>query len=181
MRLSPVDIRQQHFTVKMFRGFDPQEVDAFLDDVAEDYELLLRETATLKEQLSSHEERSRGVADTERTLKDTLVTTQRLSDDLKENAKREAQLIVREAGLNAETLGKEARLNAETLVKEARLTAEKLLEEARAEEAKLLTEIQTLKRTRRQLIEDLRATVERYDRTLSEDLAGGAADAQRQA
>ena len=181
MRLSPADIRQQHFSVKMFRGFDPQEVDTFLEDVADDYETLLRETAALREQLGGHEERSRGVADTEKTLKDTLVTTQRLSDDLKENAKREAQLILREAGLNAETLAKDARLGAEKLVKEARLGAEKLMEEARAEEAKLLSEIQALKRTRRQLIEDLRATVERYDRALSQDLADGAADAQRQA
>ena len=37
MRISPQDIRQQQFTVKMVRGFDPQEVDAFLEDVAEDY------------------------------------------------------------------------------------------------------------------------------------------------
>ena len=153
MRLSPVDIRQQHFTIKTFRGFDPQEVDAFLDDVADDYEGVLRENATLREQLSNHEERARGLSDTERTLKDTLVTTQRLAEEMKESARRDAHLLLREAGLNAE----------------------KLMEEARAEEAKLRVEIQSLKRLRRQLIEELRATVERYDRTLSAEL-GGAPD-----
>ena len=147
MRLSPVDIRQQQFTNR-FRGFDRQEVDAFLDDVADDFEGLLRENAGLREQVSSHEERSRGLGETERTLKDTLVTTQRVAEEMKEGAKRDAQLIVREATLSAD----------------------KLLEEARAEEAKLRVEIQTLKRLRRQLIEELRATVERYDRTLSADL-----------
>lgn len=156
MRLSPVDIRQQQFTMKMFRGFDPQEVDAFLDDVAEDYESLLRENATLREQLGAHEERARGLSETEKTLKDTLVTTQRVAEEMKESAKRDAQLQVREATLNAE----------------------KLMEEARAEEAKLRIEIQTLKRLRRQLIEELRATVERYDRTLAADL-GDAPDAAR--
>lgn len=148
MRLSPIDIRQQQFTMKMFRGFDPQEVDTFLDDVAEDFESLLRENATLKEQLTSHEERARGLSDTERTLKDTLVTTQRLAEDMKESAKRDAQLVLREASLNAE----------------------KLMEDTRAEEAKLRVEVQSLKRLRRQLIEELRATVERYDRTFSADL-----------
>lgn len=148
MRLSPIDIRQQEFSTKMFRGFDRNEVDAFLDDVAEEYEGVLRENATLREQVGSYEERARGLGETERTLKDTLVTTQRVAEEMKEGAKRDAQLIVREATLNAD----------------------KMLEESRAEEAKLRVEIQTLKRLRRQLIEELRATVERYDRTLSADL-----------
>lgn len=148
MRLSPIDIRQQEFSTKMFRGFDRNEVDAFLDDVAEEYEGVLRENATLREQVGSYEERARGLGETERTLKDTLVTTQRVAEEMKEGAKRDAQLIVREATLNAD----------------------KMLEEARAEEAKLRVEIQTLKRLRRQLIEELRATVERYDRTLAADL-----------
>ena len=157
MRLSPVDIRQQQFTTKMFRGFDPQEVDAFLDDVAEDFESLLRENAALREQLGSHEERSRGMSETEKTLRDTLVTTQRLAEEMKEGAKRDAQLLLREAALNGD----------------------KLMEEARSEEAKLRVEVQTLKRLRRQLIEELRATVERYDRTLTADL-GDASDSVRQ-
>ena len=148
MRLSPLDIRQQQFTVKTFRGFDPQEVDTFLENVAADYETVLRENASLKEQLSGYEERSRGATETEKVLKDTLVTAQRLADEMKDNAKREAQLVVREASLNGE----------------------KLMEDVRSEEAKLRVEIQTLKRLRRQLIEELRATVERYDRTLAADL-----------
>jgi len=148
MRLSPVDIRQQQFSIKTFRGFDPQEVGTFLDDLAEDFEGLLRENGALREQLGSHEERSRGRSETEKTLTDTLVTTQRLADEMKESAKRDAQLVLREAALNGE----------------------KLVEEARAEEAKLRVEIQTLKRLRRQLIEELRATVERYDRTLTAEL-----------
>src|SRR5262245_48145356 len=100
MRLSPVDIRQQQFATKMFRGFDPQEVDAFLDDVAEDYESALRENATLREQVASYGERARGFGETERTLKDTLITTQRVAEEMKEGAKRDAQILVREAALN---------------------------------------------------------------------------------
>src|SRR5437879_11769454 len=51
MRLSPLDIRQQQFTVRMLRGLDPQEVEAFLEDVAEEYELLLPKRHVLLEQL----------------------------------------------------------------------------------------------------------------------------------
>ena len=145
MRITPHDIRQQQFTVRMFRGFDPSEVDAFLEDVADDYEGLLKENALLKEQIAASEERSRGVIEREKNLHDVMVTTQRLVDDMKSAAKREAELIVREAELRGE----------------------KAVEAARGEEAKIRVEIQTLKRMRRQLVEELGATMDRYQRMLA--------------
>jgi cell division initiation protein len=148
MRISPLDIRQQQFTVKLFRGFDKHEVDAFLDDIADDYEVVLRENALLKEQLSTFEERSKGLAEREKALQDALVTTQRLGDEMKAAARRESELHMREAELRGE----------------------KLLEGVRSEEAKLRSEIQTLRRTKRQLVEDLRATLERYHRSMSAEL-----------
>jgi cell division initiation protein len=143
-----MDIRQQQFTLKLFRGFDVQEVDTFLEDVANDYEQLVKENALLKEQLVGLEERARGVADREKMLQETLITTQRMVEELKENARREAQLMVREAELQAE----------------------KLLEEARAEEAKIKTQVLVLKRARRQLAEGIRATIEMYQRMVAEEL-----------
>lgn len=154
MRISPLDVRQQTFSVRMFRGFDPQEVEAFLEDVAEDYESVMKENALLKEQLEALEERTRGITEREKILQDTLVTTQRLADEMKEHAKREAALQLREAEAERE----------------------RLLETARSEEAKIFSEIQTLKRTRRQLAEDLRATLETYQRWVA-DLGAGPADA----
>jgi cell division initiation protein len=156
MRISPQDIRQQQFTVKMFRGFDPQEVDAFLEDVADDYEALLKEVQLLKEQLAAQEERQRGVAELEKALQDTLVTTQRLSDDVKAAARRES-----------EELRSAARHEAELIVREAELRGEKAIEAARGDEAKIRADIQGIKRLRRQLVEDLAATLERYRRHLA--------------
>jgi len=155
MRISPHDIRQQQFTVRMFRGFDPQEVDAFLENVADDYETLLRDSQLLREQVAAQEERSRGVVELERVLQDTLVTTQRLADDLKAAAKREAEEI-RTA----------ARHEAELIVREAELRGDKTVETARAEEARIRSDIQSLKRIRRQLVGDFAATLERYQRLL---------------
>jgi cell division initiation protein len=150
MRLTPLDIRQQQFRVRLFRGLDAQEVDAFLEDVAEDYEALLKDNAILREQLGVLEERGRGLSEREKVLQETLVTTHRLAEEMKENARREGQLVVREA----------------------ELTAEKLLEEARAEAARARSEIDGLRRTRRQLVEDLRSTLERYHRFLAADSGG---------
>jgi cell division initiation protein len=157
MRLTPVDIRQQQFTVRSFRGFDRQEVEAFLEDVAEELEVTLKDNAVLKEQVNAHEERARGAAGIEKTLKDTLVMTQQLADQAKDNALREAQAIVRDAELRSE----------------------KILEDTRAEEARIRTDIQMLKRTRRQLIEDLRSTVDTYQRMIAADLSEDPGDASR--
>jgi cell division initiation protein len=145
MRITPHDIRQQQFTSKMFKGYDPQEVDAFLDDVAEDYESVLKEVALLKEQMVAQEERSRGVAEREKSLQETLVTTQRLAEEMKAGARREAELIVREAELRAE----------------------KVLEAVRGEEARIRTEIHALRRMRRQVFEEMSSTLERYQRLMS--------------
>ncbi len=109
MRITPVDIRQQQFSTRMFRGYDVQEVDAFLEDVAGDYEQLVRENALLKDQLAALEERMRGIEERERTLQETLVTTQRVTEEMKESAKREAKLLVREAELESEKLVEAAR------------------------------------------------------------------------
>jgi cell division initiation protein len=165
MRISPQDIRQQQFTVKMFRGFDPQEVDAFLEDVADDYEALLKECQLLREQLAAQEERQRGVAELEKALQDTLVTSQRLADEVKAAARREAE-EVRTA----------AKHEAELIVREAELRGDKAVEAARGDEARLRAEIQALRRMRRQCVEDLAATLERYRRFLAGEAVDDAED-----
>jgi cell division initiation protein len=154
MRLSPLDIRQQTFTVRRFKGLDADEVEAFLEDAAEALEAALKENALLREQLAAGEDRWRGIAEREKLLQDTLTTTQRLADEMKEAAKREAALEVREGELQRD----------------------KILEAARGEEARILNSVQTLKRTRRQLVEELRATLETYQRWIA-DFAGESSDA----
>ncbi len=102
MRITPMDIRQQQFTVRMFRGFDVQEVDTFLEDLAGDYEAMLKENTLLKEHLQAAEERTRGLEQRERMLQETLVTTQRMVEEMKDNARREAQLVIKEAEMQGE-------------------------------------------------------------------------------
>lgn len=154
MRITPMDIRQQQFTVKMFRGFDVQEVDSFLEDLAEDYEALVKENQLLKEQLQAMEERARGLEDRERTLQETLVSTQRVTEEMRESARREASL----------------------LVKEGELRRDKLMEAAKVSEAAVQAQVAALERMRRQLAEGLRATVDMYQRLLDQELKADGAD-----
>ncbi|MBA3948686.1 MAG: DivIVA domain-containing protein [Acidobacteria bacterium] len=96
MRITPLDLRQQRFKVGM-RGFDKTEVVAFLTEAADDYELVVREmdrlrgeTARMEALLNEHRSR-------EANLRDTLVTAQQLSSQVREQGQREAKLIVDEA------------------------------------------------------------------------------------
>src|SRR5262245_4107954 len=145
MRVTPADIRQQSFSVR-FRGFDPQEVDTFLEDVAVDLEAALKENALLKEQLATVEERSRGMAERERLLQETLVTTHRLAEDMREAARREV----------------------DQHVKESERQREAILESARREETRLRDDVQGLKQARHQLTEDLRNAIDAVRRLIAE-------------
>jgi len=101
--LTPLEIQKQLFARK-FKGFDSDEVRAYLQMVAEEMEILIkdvdrlsRENVMLREDLDDHNQR-------ERILKDTLLSAQKVSEDVKSNARKEAELIVKDAELLSERL-----------------------------------------------------------------------------
>lgn len=103
MNVSPMDLRQHRFHTR-FRGFDRIEVTALLVAVAEDYEQALRETDRLRQQLANVETQLNGHRANEHNLRATLTTAQKLSDDIKSTAEKEADRIVREAGGRAQLM-----------------------------------------------------------------------------
>lgn len=107
MRITPLDIQQKQFPMR-FRGFDVEEVYAFLEVVREQMEDLLRENALLKEQVQRAENQIKEYRDMETTLRETLMTAQQMVEDYKTNARKEAELLIREADLKADSLLKEA-------------------------------------------------------------------------
>mgnify|MGYP005838029139 CR=1 FL=1 len=107
MRITPLDIQQKQFPMR-FRGFDVEEVYAFLEVIREEMEDLLRENASLKEQLYRAENQIKEYRDMETTLRETLMTAQQMVEEYKTNARKEAELLIREAELKADTILKEA-------------------------------------------------------------------------
>lgn len=103
MPLSPLDIYNKEFK-HGFRGYQEDEVNEFLDEVVRDYEAVLRENDELKEQLSGVGERIEQYRKLEETLKNTLVVAQSTADEVKSAARKEAELIVREAEAKAQAL-----------------------------------------------------------------------------
>ena len=96
MNVSPLDLRQQRFR-KSLRGFDTIEVSSFLAAVADDYEQALRETDRLRQDLLRMEAALNEHREHERNLRNTLLTAQKLSDDIKASAEEEGRRIIRDA------------------------------------------------------------------------------------
>jgi cell division initiation protein len=100
MKLTPLDIRHKDFK-RGLRGYVDSEVDEFLDEVADDFERLFKENIELGEQMESLQERVDQYRNLEETLQKTLVSAQKSAEELKANAEKEAQLILREAEMKA--------------------------------------------------------------------------------
>jgi len=133
MKLTPLDIQQQKFKVK-WRGYDVQEVETYLEMVAEDVESLLREHNKLKDETQKHETQLADFRENERSIQQTIMTTQKISDDLKRNAQKESELII-----------SEAKVESEKIINDARTQAEKILGNSREEIEKKRSELSDLK------------------------------------
>jgi cell division initiation protein len=96
MKITPVDLLQHQFS-RRFRGSDPDEVQNFLKDIAEQMEDLLRENAAQAEKIRQQALEISQFQEGEAALRNTLITAQRLSEQIKESAERESHLITREA------------------------------------------------------------------------------------
>lgn len=104
MKITPIDIQQQQFKGKMIGGIDPNDVDAFLQAVASEMEGLVRDNNELREQLSRHVREVQDMAEKERELRETLLAAQRITEEMKATAQKEAAVIVSEAELKAERI-----------------------------------------------------------------------------
>ena len=104
MKISPLDIQQQQFKVKTFRGLDPDDVDAFLQMVAGEMEGLIRENSEMKELQTRQNREMLGMAEKERELRETLLSAHRVIEEMKANARKEAELIISEADLKGERI-----------------------------------------------------------------------------
>ena len=96
MKVTPLDLRQQKFKTVM-RGYDRAEVEAFLNETAEDYEQALRDADRLRDDLARSQSSLDEHREGERNLRNTLLTAQKLADEIRNNAEAEGKRLVREA------------------------------------------------------------------------------------
>ena len=103
MKVTPLDIQQQQFKTR-FRGFDIREVDTFLEQMAETVENLQRENQNLGDEVRRLEMEIQGYRKREETFKRALLNSQKVLDQMKDNARRSAELIIAEAEVKAEKI-----------------------------------------------------------------------------
>ena len=139
MRITPLDIQQKRFSRAM-RGYDRDEVEAFLQLVASGFEDLVKELNSLREELARRDEQIAGHRELERALQETLVTAQRAADDIRDSARREGEIAIGEAELQAE----------------------KIVQDARQRFLRIVDDIQEMKRLRLQFETQLRSLVESH-------------------
>jgi len=117
MKLTPLDIHHKEFRHSL-RGYSEEEVDAFLDQVADEFERLFKENIDLNEQLDQATERVRGYQSMEATLNNTLVQAQRSSEEIIAKAGLEAQSMMRDAELKAKEIVHNALQKKQTVTNE---------------------------------------------------------------
>ena len=137
--LTPLDVRRFDFG-RALRGYDPARVDQFRDQVADEMERLTRINQDLDQKARSFHEQLRAFRERDRALNDALVSAQQLRQDTKEQAEREAMLIVREA----------------------QGEGERLLDEVRAEVRRVQGELETLERALRSYLSQMRTLITRH-------------------
>jgi DivIVA domain-containing protein len=136
--LTPLDVRRYDFGSAL-RGYNRARVDQFRDQVAEEMERLTRINQDLDAKARSFHEQLRHFREKDKAMNDALVSAQQLSVELKEQAEKEAQLIIRGAEQDAE----------------------KLREQARAEIRRMEEELDSLDRSRRTYLAQMRTLIAR--------------------
>ncbi|EGL19762.1 DivIVA domain-containing protein [Paenibacillus chitinolyticus] len=145
MPLTPLDIHNKEFA-RSFRGYDEDDVNEFLDQVIKDYEAVIRENKELQNQILALQERLDHFSNIEETLSKTIIVAQEAADEVKNNAKKEAQLVLKEAEKNAD------RIINESLTRSRKVSME--TEELKKQASIYRTRFRTLLEAQLELLQD---------------------------
>ena len=143
MGITPLDIQNRQFRVKL-RGFDVKEVDAFLEQVAEAFRELIGREERLERAIERNKREVTAYREREETFKTALQNSQTVLDQMKDNARKSAELIIADAEVKAE----------------------KLLQGANKRLSQLHEDIAELKRQRQQIESEIQSIIETHARIL---------------
>jgi cell division initiation protein len=146
MKITPVDVQQKQFRMR-FRGFDVHEVDNFLEEIAEALEEFCRENKLQKEEIQRLRREVQQYEEREKSFKRAMMNAQKVLDEMKGNAAKEAELVV----------------------SEAEVKAEKILNAAHNRLAQIHEDISELKRQRVQFEVQFRSLLDSYAKVLDVD------------
>jgi cell division initiation protein len=143
MTITPLDIQQQQFKTR-FRGFDIREVDTFLELMADAFESLQSENKKFREEINRLKLESQGYKEREETFKRAVLNSQKVLEQMKQNARKSAELVIADAEIKAE----------------------KILSRAQSRLEQLHEDIAELKRQRMQIEVQIRSIIESHSKLL---------------
>lgn len=155
MKISPIEIRQKTFE-KNFRGYDKDEVDAFLLSLSQEWERVMDDSKEVKMKLQIAEKEVQKLRDVESTLYKTLKTAEDTGANIVEQANKSAELLTREAQINAEVILNNARVHSKNLAEEAEERAKNAVFEAQKKLNETALEIKSLETHKQNLIHELK-------------------------
>jgi len=146
-KLTPIDLPHKEFH-KTFRGYDAREVLQFLQEISAEWEETLKENKQLRDKVQDQSEEIAKLLNNEKSLKETMVTAQKMTEQLNVQAKKEAELIIGQAEIQAE----------------------KMLQQAHERLTEIITQINDMKKQRAEFQGNLRGMIETHLRLLSMEI-----------
>jgi cell division initiation protein len=156
MKITPIEIRQKSFEKKAFGGYDKDEVTAFLQALSQEWEKVNNEMRELKLKLEMAEKEVSQLRQVETSLFKTLKTAEDTGTFIVEQARKDAEIKIKEAQLKADEILADARNQAKTMVQKADVKAKNFLQESLTEMKKIKQECVMLEDYRDNLISELK-------------------------
>jgi cell division initiation protein len=164
MKITPLEIRQKTFE-RTLRGYDKDEVNAFLLSLSQEWERMNDEIKELRLKFENSEREVSKLREVETSLFKTLKTAEDTGANVVDQAKKTAELHVREAQINAEALLNEAKNKAKNAIEEADAISRQMLGDMEDNLRSLVQQYKTLESQRNTLVDDLtRLASEALDR-----------------
>lgn len=155
MKITPLEIRQKAFE-KGFRGYDKDEVNAFLLSLSGEWERMIDENKDLRTKLEASDKEVNKLREVENTLFKTLQTAESTGNTIMEQANRQAELELKDAGMKAEKMVEQARSQAQQTVEQAERRSEAIVREMQEELKELAQRFRELENYRDDIINSLR-------------------------
>jgi cell division initiation protein len=156
MKITPIEIRQKTFEKKAFGGYDKDEVTAFLQALSQEWEKLNNDLRELKLKLEMAEKEVGQLRQVESSLFKTLKTAEDTGSHIIEQAKKDAELKVKEAQLKADEILNDARSQSKNLVQKADSKAKSMLQQTLSEMKKMKGECSMLEDYKENLLSELK-------------------------
>lgn len=156
MKITPLEIKQKTFE-KGFRGYDKDEVTAYLQSLSQEWERLLDEKKELTIKLEQSQKEVEKLREVESSLFKTLKTAEDTGANIMDQANKMAEIHLKETEMKAEALMNDAKNKARDTLDDAEVTARQTIEEMEAQLKSLMNMYKTLENYRDDLLSDIKA------------------------